>query len=107
VNRKCRAWRQRFLTRGERAAHLLRLYGRFRLKVLPVSLALPWGVDIGDFFAHIALSAKITIQGLEPIDLDKQFGVKTAVDTGYEAVTTLMQRTLDELAGERRWPLIG
>jgi len=95
------------LTRGERAAHLLRLDGRFRLKVLPVSIALPWGVDIGDFFGHIALPAKITIQALEPIDLDEQFGVNPAVNTIYEAVTTLMQRTLDGLAAERRWPLIG
>jgi 1-acyl-sn-glycerol-3-phosphate acyltransferase len=30
-----------FLTRGERVAHALRLDQRFRLKVVPVSLALP------------------------------------------------------------------
>jgi len=63
-----------FLTRGERVARALGLDGRFRLKVLPVSLALPWGLDVGDFLGHIAL---------------------------------LMQRTLDGLAAERRWPVIG
>ena len=33
-----------FLTRGERVARALGLDRRFRLKVLPVSLALPWGL---------------------------------------------------------------
>src|SRR5215203_3206470 len=33
-----------FLTRGEGLAKLLRLGKMFRLKVLPISLALPWGV---------------------------------------------------------------
>ncbi len=50
-----------FLTRGEGVARALGLDRRFH-KVLPVSLALPWGLDVGDFFGHIALPAKITIR---------------------------------------------
>ena len=96
-----------FLTRGERLAHALQLDRRYRLKVFPVSLALPWGLDVGDFFGHIALPAKITVQVLEPIDVCGQFGAKPDVDTVYETITATMQRTLDELAAERRWPLIG
>jgi 1-acyl-sn-glycerol-3-phosphate acyltransferase len=96
-----------FLTRGERLAQVLRLDTRFRLKVLPVSLALPWGLDIGDLFGHIALPAKITIQVLEPIDLRKRFGPSPDVDSAYLAITELMQRTLDELSAQRRWPIIG
>jgi 1-acyl-sn-glycerol-3-phosphate acyltransferase len=96
-----------FLTRGERVAHALRLDKRFRLKVLPVSLALPWGLDVGDLFGHIALPAKITIQVLEPIDLREQFGPSPDVDAVYHTITELMQRTLDELAAQRRWPVIG
>jgi 1-acyl-sn-glycerol-3-phosphate acyltransferase len=96
-----------FLTRGERAAHALQLDRRFRLKVLPVSLALPWGLDIGDFFGHIPLPAKLTIHVLEPIDLHQRFGPNPDVDTIYATITELMQRTLDELAAERRWPIIG
>jgi hypothetical protein len=53
------------------------------------------------------LPAKITIRVLESIDLYKRFGASPNVDTVYEAVTTLMQRTLDELAAQRRWPIIG
>jgi 1-acyl-sn-glycerol-3-phosphate acyltransferase len=96
-----------FLTRGERVARVLRLDTRFRLKVLPVSLALPWGLDVGDLFGHIALPAKITIQVLEPIDLRERFGPSPDVDAVYKAITELMQRTLDELAAQRRWPVIG
>src|SRR3954464_7036342 len=37
-----------FLSRGERLAKLLRLDKMFRLKVLPISLAVPWGLNVGD-----------------------------------------------------------
>jgi 1-acyl-sn-glycerol-3-phosphate acyltransferase len=96
-----------FLTRGQRVAQALGLDQRFRLKVLPISLALPWGLDVGDLFGHIALPAKITIQVLEPIDLRERFGPAPDVDEIYESITALMQRTLDELAVARRWPVIG
>jgi 1-acyl-sn-glycerol-3-phosphate acyltransferase len=96
-----------FLTRGESLARALGLDRRFRLKVLPVSLALPWGLDVGDFFGHIALPAKITIEVLEPIDIRARFGPDPDPDSVYEAITGLMQRTLDALAAERRWPVIG
>ncbi len=88
-------------------ARALQLDTRFRLKVLPVSLALPWGLDVGDLFGHIALPAKIAIQVLEPIDLRKRFGPTPDVDAVYEAITELLQRTLDKLAAQRRWPIIG
>lgn len=96
-----------FITRGERLARALRIDRRFRLKVLPVSVSLPWGLDVGDVFGHIPLPAKITIQVLEPIDLHERFGPAPDVDAVYEAITGLMQRTLDELATQRRWPVIG
>jgi 1-acyl-sn-glycerol-3-phosphate acyltransferase len=97
-----------FLTRGERVAHWLRLDGsRFRLKVVPVSLALPWGLDIGDPFGHVPLPAKITIQVLNPIDLHERFGPDPDVDEAYEETTALMQCKLDQLARERRFPILG
>ncbi len=96
-----------FLTRGQRLARALGIDRRFRLKVLPISLALPWGLDVGDLFGHLPLPAKITIQVLEPINLRERFGPDPQVDAIYESVTTLMQRTLDELSAGRRWPIIG
>jgi 1-acyl-sn-glycerol-3-phosphate acyltransferase len=87
-----------FLTRGQGLARALRLDRRFRLKVFPVSVALPWGLDVGDLFGHIALPAKITIQVLEAINLYERFGPAPQFDAVYESITALMQRALDELA---------
>ena len=53
-----------FLSRGERLAKLFALDRLFRLKVLPISLALPWGLNIGDMLGHIPLPAKITVETL-------------------------------------------
>src|SRR5881227_1622547 len=41
-----------FLSRGETLARVLMLDKLFRLKVLPVSLGLPWVVNVGDFLGH-------------------------------------------------------
>jgi 1-acyl-sn-glycerol-3-phosphate acyltransferase len=91
-----------FLSRGERIAKLLGLDRMFRLKVLPVSLALPWGLNVGDMLGHIPLPAKITIQVLEPIDV-----AGMDVDDAYELVIGQMQTTLTGLAEERAVPVLG
>lgn len=96
-----------FLTRGERLAQALRLKRLAGLEVLPISIAPPWGLNIGDFAGHIPLPAKITIQVLEPIDLRQRYGPNPDIQEIYDDVTALMQRTLDDLADERRLPLIG
>jgi 1-acyl-sn-glycerol-3-phosphate acyltransferase len=96
-----------FLSRGERLAKLIGLDRMFRLKVLPISLALPWGLNIGDMLGHIPLPAKITIETLPAIDLRKEFGSEPDVDEVYEHLMRLMQDTLDALAAERRLPVIG
>jgi 1-acyl-sn-glycerol-3-phosphate acyltransferase len=96
-----------FLSRGERLARLLRLDSLFRLKVLPISLALPWGLNVGDLAGHLPLPAKITIQVLEPIDLKQEFGEDPDLDEAYAAVIGRMQKTLDDLAAARRLPVLG
>jgi 1-acyl-sn-glycerol-3-phosphate acyltransferase len=96
-----------FLSHGQRLSSLLRLDKLLRLKVLPVSLALPWIVNVGDFFGHLPLPAKITIQVLEPIHLRERFGRNPDVDEVYEHVTGSMQEELTALAGERRLPVLG
>ncbi len=96
-----------FLTRGERLARLLALDRLFRLKVLPISLAVPWGLNIGDMMGHIPLPSKITIETLPPIDLRAEFGPDPDPAEVYDHLTRVMQETLDALASERRLPVIG
>ena len=83
------------LTDGQGLAHRLGLDRRFNLKVLPISLALPWGLNVGDFLLHIPLPAKIRIEVLEPIDVRAQFG--DDVQAAYDSIVATMQRTLDQL----------
>jgi 1-acyl-sn-glycerol-3-phosphate acyltransferase len=96
-----------FLTRGERLARLLGLDRAFRVKTLPVSLALPWGLNVGDLFSHLPLPAKITIQCLPAIDLEERFGPAPDVAEVYDGVVAEMQEALSRLAAERRLPLVG
>jgi 1-acyl-sn-glycerol-3-phosphate acyltransferase len=96
-----------FLSRGEHLAKLLQLDKLFRLKVLPISLAIPWGLNVGDMLGHWPLPAKITIEALPPIDLRDEFGPEPDLDEVYDHVMRLMQETLDALAAERRLPVIG
>jgi len=96
-----------FLSRGERLAKLLRLDKLFRLKVLPISIAVPWGLNIGDMLGHWPLPAKISVRVLSPIHLRERFGEKPDVDEIYDHVTHTMQAALDALAEERLLPFIG
>src|SRR5256885_13748711 len=96
-----------FLTRGGSLARMLRVDRLLRLKVLPISLALPWGLNVGDMLGHIPLPAKITIETLPAIDVRKEFGPDPDVDEVYDHLIRLMQDTLDALAAERRFPVLG
>jgi 1-acyl-sn-glycerol-3-phosphate acyltransferase len=96
-----------FLSRGRRVAQLLGLDRAFRLKVLPISIAIPWGLNVGDMLGHVPLPAKITVEVLPPIDLREEFGPEPDVDEIYDHLSRLMQETLDALAAERRFPVIG
>lgn len=95
------------LSRGDRLARLLRLDRVLRLKVFPISLALPWGLNIGDLAGHIPLPSKVTIQFLPPIDPRAEFGPELDVEAAYDLVTGRMQEALTRLCAERRLPIIG
>jgi 1-acyl-sn-glycerol-3-phosphate acyltransferase len=96
-----------FLSRGEALSKLLGLDKLFRLKVLPISIAIPWGLNVGDMLGHWPLPAKITVEALPPIHLREEFGPDPDPDEIYEHVIRVMQETLDALAAERRLPVIG
>jgi 1-acyl-sn-glycerol-3-phosphate acyltransferase len=96
-----------FLTRGERAAKLLRLDKLARIKVLPVSIGPPLGINLLDFPGRIPLPAKITIQVLPPVDLRRRYGSNVDVEAAYEQITTDMQAELSGLSEERALPIVG
>jgi 1-acyl-sn-glycerol-3-phosphate acyltransferase len=96
-----------FLSRGETLSKLLALDKLFRLKVLPISLALPWGLNVGDFLGHLPLPAKLVVEALPPIDLREEFGPDPDLGEVYDQIVRQMQETLDALASERRLPIIG
>jgi 1-acyl-sn-glycerol-3-phosphate acyltransferase len=85
------------LSDGHRLAHWLKLDERWNLKVLPVSLAVPWGVNVGDFLLHVPLPARIRVAVLPPIEIGAMFG--DDLPAAYEHVVALMQAELDRLAG--------
>jgi 1-acyl-sn-glycerol-3-phosphate acyltransferase len=90
-----------FLTRGEGLARALRLDRLFGVHELPLSIALPWGLNIGDFLGHIPLPSKIIIQLLPPMTVGDD------LEAAYREVSERMQDTLTELAAHRRFPVIG
>ncbi|MDX6632367.1 MAG: hypothetical protein QOG09_1790 [Solirubrobacterales bacterium] len=96
-----------FLSQGGGIARALRLDRYLRLKVVPISIALPWGLNVGDMLGHLPLPAKITIEVLPAIDVVKQFGEDPDVDEVYDHVVSAMQASLDALTAERRLPVIG
>jgi 1-acyl-sn-glycerol-3-phosphate acyltransferase len=96
-----------FLSQGAGLARALRLQGILRSKVLPISIAVPWGLNVGDLLGHVPLPAKITIEVLPPIDVPGQFGPEPDHGEVYDHVVRVMQDALDALAAERRYPVIG
>ncbi|BBX83021.1 lysophospholipid acyltransferase family protein [Mycolicibacterium aubagnense] len=90
-----------FLGRGNWLAHLLMLDRVLRLKSVPISLALPWGLNITDWLGHIPLPAKIVIEVQEPIE------VTDDDQTVYDNVVASLQAGVNRLAAERRFPVIG
>jgi 1-acyl-sn-glycerol-3-phosphate acyltransferase len=90
-----------FLNRGQWLAKLLRADKILRLKSIPISLALPWGLNISDLAGHIPLPTKITIEVQHPIEVD---GDDQAV---HDKVMASLQAGVDRLAARRRFPVIG
>jgi hypothetical protein len=96
-----------FVTRGQRLAKLTQLNKLARIKVLPISLGPPFGVNLLDLPGRLPLPSKITIQVLPPVDLREGFGADPDVDEIYEHVTGEMQDALKDLSDERTLPLVG
>ncbi|MFL6241314.1 MAG: lysophospholipid acyltransferase family protein [Actinomycetes bacterium] len=96
-----------FLTRAQHLARAMRLDRYARVKVLPISIGPPFGLNLLDMPGRLPLPAKITIEVLPPIDLRERFGPRPDADAVYEHVTSVMQGALDKLADERTLPFLG
>jgi len=94
------------LNDGRKMAKLLRLDKLFRVKSLPLSLSIPWGLLPGDL-PHIPIPAKIRMQVLPPIDLWELFGEDPDWDQAYGYVTSVMQVALSSLAAKTVIPVLG
>ncbi|MEH3141061.1 MAG: 1-acyl-sn-glycerol-3-phosphate acyltransferase [Mycobacterium kyogaense] len=98
---------QLFLTRGTDIAKALGPIARaVRTKILPISFGFPFGLSVV-LPVNVPLPAKITMQALPPIDIVAEFGEDPDIDEVDAHVRHVMQRALDELAAQRRLPVIG
>lgn len=97
---------QFFLSRGEWLAKTVRLDKLMRVKILPISFGFPFGLS-AVLPVNLPMPTKIVTQVLPPIDLVAEFGEDPDVDEVDAHVRHVMQRALDELARERRVPVLG
>jgi 1-acyl-sn-glycerol-3-phosphate acyltransferase len=96
---------QLFLSRGDQLAKRLGLH-RIRLDILPITVGLPFGMTM--FFpANLPLPTKIVNRALDPIDIFALFGKHPDIAEVDAYVRSVMQNALDELARERRFPILG
>ncbi|MCU1595392.1 MAG: acyltransferase family protein [Frankiales bacterium] len=93
---------QLVLSRGEALAKHNPIAKLARSKYAPITFGFPWGLTMG--LPQLPLPSKIVTRFLEPID-------PAALDNDVEAIDALvrerMQSAMDELAAERRFPIVG
>ncbi|WP_156688569.1 lysophospholipid acyltransferase family protein [Mycobacterium sp. Marseille-P9652] len=96
---------QLFLTQGARLAKLLQLH-RIRMDIVPLTFGFPFGLT-STIPANFPLPSKIVTEVLEPIHIAERFGHDPDVDEVDAHVRGVMQRALDRLARQRRFPVLG
>ncbi|MEH3156247.1 MAG: 1-acyl-sn-glycerol-3-phosphate acyltransferase [Gordonia paraffinivorans] len=89
------------LSSGRRLARLLRLDRLLRVKAVPISVSLPWGVSIGavGLLPYFPLPSKLRTRVLAPVDPRDAATVEDLADD----VVAAMQATLDELSALPSW----
>lgn len=96
---------QLFLTRGRWLAKRLGLRRLTRAEEVAVTVGFPLGLSIGAW--NVPLPSKIVTQVLEPIDVAAEFGDNPDIAEVDTQVRKVMQAALDELAAQRRFPILG
>lgn len=101
----CAQESQWFLARGDRLAARVGLH-RLRFKALPLTFGFPFGLTTA-IPPNLPLPSKIVTQVLEPIDVVARFGEDPDIGEVDTHVRSVMQAALDQLARQRRFPLVG
>ena len=70
-----------------------------------MSFGFPFGLSFGAM--NFPLPSKLVTQVLAPINIKEQFGSNPVVKEVDTHVRTIMQTALDELAAQRRLPVLG
>ncbi len=88
----------RVLARGDGLAQRLRVDRWLRVKVVPLTFALPFGLVLGPPTPFLPLPAKVRLEVLEPLRLEGDPDDPDVWDAGYREVTGRMQAALTRLA---------
>lgn len=99
---------QLYLIHGKRLAKLTGLRKATRTAVLPISFGFPFGPSLMMLApVNAPLPTKIVTKVLPPVDISAEFGDDADPKVVDAHVRKLMQAALDDLARERRFPVIG
>lgn len=92
------------ISSGERLAKALRLDKLLRVKALPLSVSLPWGVNVGaaGMLPYLPLPTKLQTRVLQPITAEHD----EEPDSYAGRVQSAMQQAMDEMTANRK-PLLG
>jgi 1-acyl-sn-glycerol-3-phosphate acyltransferase len=100
---------QYVLTDGQKLAERMAFARRFRIKSVPLALGFPLGLTIAGV-GNLPLPSKVRQRFLPPIRLDappEAAEDPAVVERCFRQVRDTMQAALDDLAAERRWPVLG
>jgi 1-acyl-sn-glycerol-3-phosphate acyltransferase len=96
---------QLYLSRGTWLAKQLGLKRLLRVGLLPVSFGIPFGMTV--LPVNVPLPTKLVTRVLAPIDIAAQFGEDPDIAAVDAHIRGVMQNALDELAAQRRLPVLG
>ena len=97
---------QWFINRGDTLAKLLRLDKLIRADSAPFIFGFPFGLSLGASL-NIPLPSKLVTRVLDPVHITDEFGDDPDIDVVDAEIRKRMQHALDELAAERRFPILG
>ncbi len=101
---------QLFLSRGTWLARLLRLTKLerklFRTNILPITFGFPFGPSVV-LPVNVPLPTKIVTEVLRPVDIAVEFGEAPDIKKLDAHVRGVMQKGLNALAAQRRFPILG